>query len=377
MRGFLIGMLAACALAAPAATIGQSPQTQSSRPPWDGRLMEPERVTEGVWYKRQPPRIWSPVIGNVGLIEQSDGVVVIDTGGSIPDGRDIVAEVAKLTPKPIKAVAITHWHNDHPLGVPGILERYPEARVIATEFTARMLKEVVSKNVGLGKNDPELDRKRIENFGTTQKQYEANATDAALSEDERRQFSLEAKYIPQRLKRQLGNYIALPTETFESELVIDDPVAPVRLVHLGRANTAGDLVAWLPKQRVLFTGDAVVAPSPYGINASIKSWIPALERLKSLEIRHLVPGHGAVQGDASYLDTMIWSMRDVAEQVGKAVAAGKTADQAMEGFDQTRQAARFGADTPWARRWLARYWLEPMVASAWREAKGEEIVEGR
>lgn len=369
-------IIAAFVALTPACVSKQADAHTEQREPHDGRLMPPEQVTEDVWYMRQPPRIWSAVIGNVGIVEQSDGVVLIDSGGSIPDGRDIVAEVAKLTSKPIKAVAITHWHNDHPLGVPGILEHFPAARIIATDETARMMPEMIGKSVGVGRNDPKLDRARVESTTTRIGEYRAKALAAALPEDERRQYALEASFIGERLKRQMGGYVALPTETFTDRLLLDDPVAPVELRFLGRANTGGDLVAWLPKQRLLFTGDIVVAPSPYGFNSSIRGWIPVLERLKAIDFAHLVPGHGAVQHDRSYLDTLIWSMSDVGDQVREAVATGKSAEETLAGFDQSRHITRFGAASPWAVRILRGYWLKPIVSSAYREIKDGEVVEG-
>ena len=374
MRVTIASLLFIAAMTVPGAKPEAAPAARPT--PCVGCLTAAQRVAYRVWYKSQPPRVWSAVIGNVGIIEQSDGVVLIDSGGSIPDGRDIAAEVAALTGKPVKAIAITHWHNDHPLGIPGILERFPKARVIATAETARMMREIVGRNVGIGRNDVEMDRRRRENFAATEKQYRQNAVDPKLTADERRQFAIEADYVPQRLARQLGNYIVLPTETFTDTLTIDDPLAPVQLHAPGRGNTGGDLVAWLPRQRVLFTGDVVVAPSPYGFNSPTHGWIAVLARLKRFPFRRLVPGHGAVQRDTRYLDTMIWSMSDVDAQVDKAIAAGKTAEQAWEGFDKAAHARRFAAQSPWERRWLNDYWLEPIVGSAYRELKGEPIVEG-
>jgi glyoxylase-like metal-dependent hydrolase (beta-lactamase superfamily II) len=372
MRLISMSLLAAAALVTPS---GLS-SARDGRSDCVGCLLPPERVTAHVWYKHQPPRIWSAVIGNVGIVEQSDGVVLIDSGGSIADGRDLVRELARLTPKPVKAIVITHWHNDHPLGLPGILERFPNARVLATEETARMMREIMGKNVGLGRNDPQLDQRRRENLAKTEADYLAKAADPKLSADERRQFALEAKYVPQRLRRQLGNFIVLPTETFAGSLAIDDPVAPVRLRALGRGHTGGDVVAWLPRQRVLFTGDVVIAPSPYGFNSPTRSWIAMLEQLKRFPFAYLVPGHGTLQRDSRYIDTMIWSMRDVDAQVGRAIAAGKTADETWTGFDRSAHVRRFAARTAWARRWLDDYWLEPIVASAYRELKGEPVIEG-
>lgn len=366
------------ALALATAACGTQPAQPAAeaRARHDGRLTAPERLGEGLWYMRQPQRIWSAVIGNVGIVEQSDGIVLIDSGGSIADGRDIVAEVAKLSPKPIKAVVITHWHNDHPLGVPGILERYPRARVIATAATARMMKDIMGKNVGVGRNDAALDKARLDTARDYVAELRASAADPKLSAGERQEFATEANWFAQRVKRQIGNYVALPTDTFTDRLVLDDAQAPIELLHLGAANTAGDLVAWLPRQRLVFAGDAVVAPSPYGFNASIGSWVPMLERVKALRFAALVPGHGAVQHDARYVDAMIWSMRDVEAQIRAAIAKGRTAEQAVAELKGDAHAAAFRANTPWARRWLDGYWMGPIADSVYRELKQGKVVEG-
>jgi glyoxylase-like metal-dependent hydrolase (beta-lactamase superfamily II) len=377
MRQLMILFAAAAAALAPGC--GSQPQApvEEARAKHDGRLMPPEKVADHVWYMRQPPRVWSAVIGNVGVIEQGDGVVLVDSGGSIPDGRDIVDEVAKLTPKPVKAVVITHWHNDHPLGVPGILEKFPKARVIATAGTARMMGEIMGKNTGVGRNDPALDKGRAQAGETRAREYEAQANDPARSAGERQEYAIEARWVRARLKRQMGNYVALPTETFTDRLLIGDPVAPVELRFLGAANTGGDLIAWLPKQRVVLTGDAVVAPSPYGFNVRVKSWRSVLDKLKTLNFATLVPGHGAAQHDRAYVDTMIWSMADLERQVRAAVAKGLSEEKAIQSIDSTAHAARFKADTPWSKTWLDGYWIEPAAASIYREIKEGRVVEGR
>jgi glyoxylase-like metal-dependent hydrolase (beta-lactamase superfamily II) len=376
MRQLVIVLVAAVISSGAACSTQPSPVGQA-RPQEDGRLMPPEKLAPQTWYMRQPPRIWSAVIGNVGIVEQSDGVVLIDSGGSIPDGRDVVAEVAKLTAKPIKAVAITHWHNDHPLGVPAILEKYPKARIIATPETARMMAEIMGKNTAVGRSDPALDKVRAQTSEARAREYDDQSKDPARGAEERREYAIEAKWVRERVKRQMGNYVALPTETFTERLLIDDAAAPVELRFLGAANTGGDLIAWLPRQRILFTGDAVVAPSPYGFNVSVKSWRAVLAKVQQFDFATLVPGHGDAQHDRSYLDTMTWSMGDLDRQVRASVAKGMSEEQAVKAIDSREQIARFKADTPWARTWLAGYWIKPVASSIYREIKEGRVVEGR
>lgn len=368
MRTVVLVCLVSATFAATACGGQPTPPVAERREPSDGRLMPPEKVTDHVWVMRQPDRLWAAVIGNVTIVEQSDGIVLIDSGGSIPDGRDIVRAVAALSPKPIKAVAITHWHNDHPLGVPGILETFPKAQVIATPVTADFLKS--ETKVGFTKADPALDAERTKRAADTIKELETEAAKTETSSDLRAQYALEAKWIAQRVKRQMGNYVVPPTNTVTDTLILADAVAPVELHFLGTANTHGDLVAWLPKQKAVATGDMVVLPTPYGFTVSTKPWLETLAKLERLPFTVMIPGHGRVQRDRKYLETLQWSMADIAKRANAAAASGLSKEKAVAAFDQTEEQARFGATDAWTRKWLNDYWLQGMFETAFDEAKG-------
>ena len=367
MRPALAASILIFCVVTPAA-LAQTPTTPAAVAPAFGTLMPPERVADRVWVMRQPDRLWAAVIGNVTIVEQEDGVVLIDSGGNIPDGRDIVRAVAALTSKPIKAVAITHWHNDHPLGLPGILESYPKARIISTPVTRDLVR--TETNTPLGKTDPEVDAARLKRAENTLAELRTEAAAPEVSADMRAQYEIEIKWIGERVKRQTGNYVVLPTETFADSLTIPDPVAPVELRSIGTANTTGDLIVWLPKQKVAVAGDTVVAPTPYGFTVSTKPWLESLARLEAIPFTTLIPGHGRVQTDRTYLATLKWSMGDLAARAVKAAADGLTKEQAVAAFDRTEHQRRFGATDAWTRKWLNDYWLEGMFGTAFDEAKG-------
>jgi len=172
-----------------------------------------------------------------------------------------------------------------------------------------------------------------------------------------------------------GTHLVLPTETFAEELLLDDPVRPVRLMHLGRANTDGDALAWLPNERIVVTGDVVVWPTPFGFFSFPEDWIGVLERLKAMDYALLVPGHGEPQADTAYLDRLIGTLRDVRAQVGPLARQGLTLEQVRERVDYSAQTDLFG-DTPRKRRLFDVFWVTPITESAWHEARGEPIVQG-
>ncbi len=366
-RWFLASSLAV-SLAAPLPVQAAS-AASAQRDPWDGRLMPPEPVTDHVWVMRQPNRLWAAVIGNVTIIEQSDGVVLIDSGGSIADGRSIVEEVAKLTAKPIKAVAITHFHGDHPFGLPAIVGRFPNVRIISTPLTSDFIR--TETKVGIGKVDAALNQARRERAIKSIADIRAEAAKPTVSADERGQLELEARWIEMRIEQLQENYAVLPTETFTDRLMLNDRKTPVELRFFGAGNTHGDLVAWLPKQKIVATGDIVVAPTPYGFTVSTKPWLKTLESLEQLPFTTIIPGHGAVQHDRRYLDALEWSMRDIAAKAATAAAdPAMTKEKAVEAFDNRPHEARFGATDAWTKRWLNDYWLAGMVQTAFDEARG-------
>ena len=217
--------------------------------------------------------LWSAVIGNVAIVEQSDGIVLVDSGGTIADGRDVLAALGKLTRKPVKAVVLTHWHNDHPLGVPAILERYPRVRIIATDTTAKLMADPEVLGNGIGKVDPARAAQRFKAVEERAAEYLATSKDVSLPEAVRREYATEAAWVTERGKRQQENYTILPTETFADRLVVDDPDVPVEVLHLGTREHRRRRLVWLPRQKVMASGDVVVLPTPYGFTApSSRGW---------------------------------------------------------------------------------------------------------
>jgi glyoxylase-like metal-dependent hydrolase (beta-lactamase superfamily II) len=146
-------------------------------------------------------------------------------------------------------------------------------------------------------------------------------------------------------------------------------------MFLGRANTDGDAIAWLPRQRVVATGDIVVTPAPFGYGSYPADWIRVLERLKALHFALLIPGHGAPMTDAAYLDRLIGTLADVRNQVGAFARQGLSLDEVRARVDYSAQSAIFG-EPPGGHGIFELNWLTPITESAYLEARGEPITQG-
>lgn len=335
-------------------------------------LYQVRALTDRVHVIAQPRAFHLQPLGNVTVIEQADGLVLVDAGGSRGSGERVVALVRQVSRKPVKAVIVTHWHGDHPLGASAIKKAWPGAEIIATARTRDHL---------LGKPmrpyprtaDAAANQSLQKQITDTAGRLEGAAANSALTPEERHGFAEAARELIHYAGDMDGTVLAIPTRTFEDRLVLADAEAPVEALFLGRANTDGDAVVWLPRQRVLIAGDVVVSPFPFGFGSYPAEWGEVLKRLKAYGFNHLVPGHGPVQSDRSYLDAMTALISDTRSQVAALAKAGATLEEARAKVDLSAHAERMVGADPWLRRWFQRYWTEPFVASAYKEATGQPI----
>lgn len=331
-----------------------------------------EQIAPGIHVLRQAEPFQPAPTGNITVIEQADGLVVVDTGGARGEGDRAVALVRAISSWPVKTVVITHWHNDHPLGLPAFRDAWPGLRVLSTRQTRDDM--AVGRLRGLPfRQDDAWDAQRRERLRGYVAEYTANAEKAGLSEEERQGWRDLAVVSGIGVEDDPGSYVIVPDTLFEGRHSLPDADRPAEVVQLGRSNTDGDAMVWLPKQRILIAGDAVVSPIPYGFNVYPADWIAVLERVQAYDYAILVPGHGLPQWDRKYVDQLIASMRDIRAKVAPLAARGLTAEQILAQADLEEQRRIFAGASPWRRYWFEQYWLSPFVDSARREALGERL----
>ena len=120
-----------------------------------------------------------------------------------------------------------------------------------------------SYNIGY-RPDARFDRATAEANQKNKDTYSKLLDDPSVPADRKERIRKALSQFDLATRDFVGSYIVPPTETFEQELVIKDRDVPVHMMFLGRANTAGDAIAWLPRQKIVATGDIVVSPYPFG-----------------------------------------------------------------------------------------------------------------
>jgi glyoxylase-like metal-dependent hydrolase (beta-lactamase superfamily II) len=373
MGGRIVGLALALWATSVASQIAGEPVGAQGSPAADtGYFQVARQVDTGVWLLAEPKFQLQP-IGNVTVIEQRDGLVLVDAGGSPGAGRRVVGMVKSLSPKPVKAIIITQWHGDKPQGLSEILKSWPRSRTISTAATQAHLADPRTMNTPA---TPDASRN-----AAFQKQildeidYMRKAQAKAATDRERQGYDAEVRMLRQYALDMDGAVTLATREGFADRLALPDPERPVEAMFLGRANTDGDAVVWLPRQKILVAGEIVILPFPYGFESYPADWIVTLGKLRAIRFKTLILGHGMPQTDRVQIDRIARVLRNVRAQVAPLAAQGLTLEQVRARVDLGADAELFGGSDPWINTWFKAFFADPIATSAYKEAKGQPIVQ--
>jgi glyoxylase-like metal-dependent hydrolase (beta-lactamase superfamily II) len=261
---------------------------------------------------------------NSGVIVGDDAVLIVDAQATPEMAKGVIARVRRVTDKPIKYVLLSHYHAVRVLGA----SAYRGAEILSSAVTRDLIAERGQQDM-----DSEIGR------------------------------------FP-RLFRAVESVPGLtwPTITFAQQMSVWLGKREVRIMHLGRAHTAGDVVAWVPDAQVVFSGDLVEYHSAcYCGDAHFTDWPATLDRLRALNAKALVPGRGAALATPERAEEGIAMTRDFLSTLyGSVGASVKKGGSLKEAF----QAARDMMDPKFSGFAIYEHCLPFNVSRAYDEAKG-------
>jgi glyoxylase-like metal-dependent hydrolase (beta-lactamase superfamily II) len=354
----LVLATAACAHAGPPTSTVPSPPP-SSRSAWD---LEISPLVTGIWVIRRPDVLRQPVEPNVTVIVNERDVVVVDGGGTPLAAENALRLIRTVTDKPVSMLVNTHWHGDHHMGNQVYRAAFPGLSIVSHANTRR---DVTGAPMRYLERLPAAYRGALDDFKKREATGELTERQRVLAAD------LELGL------REAERTVVTPADlTIEDGLVIHRGAREIQVRWLGRGNTEGDLVVWLPGEKVLAAGDLVVEPIPYGFGSFPAEWMAALERIAALDFAFLVPGHGAIQRDRTYVRRLQALLGEVRAQVGAAAAKGLDLDATRRAVDLSGFRKEFVGEDAHLQQLFDAWWTSPIVRSAWLEAKGLPIVQG-
>jgi len=218
---------------------------------------------------------------NTGFIVGTNGVFVVDAKQTADSGKETLAAIAKVTPKPVTDVIITHSDGDHVNG----LAAFPTGLTIIAQ-------ENCKKEMEASLNNPQ---------GAAPRDY-------------------------------------MPTKTVDKKESLTIDGVQVTLLHWAPAHTSGDLVVFLPAQKIVFTGDIVAAQMPYPFihlekNGTSLGWIETMKGILALDADSFVPGHGDLQTRAD-LQKRLADAEARRAKIQELVTQGKTLDEVKQALGE-------------------------------------------
>ncbi|HYY57618.1 MAG TPA: MBL fold metallo-hydrolase [Pyrinomonadaceae bacterium] len=286
---------------------------------------EVQKLAEGVYAVIRKDLPGMMVDANNVFIINDEDVIVVDTSGAPAITKEVLAALRKLTNKPVRYVINTHWHDDHIRGDKVYREAFPAVEFIAHAATRDYLP---TKGVSARKQFLEGAPKFVDFLRSLlEKNKSIGGWD--LTEEERASMASDIRLADFVLGQAPQTEVILPTLTLEDRLTLRRGNRIIDVRYLGRGHTSGDIVVHLPKEGIVITGDLVVWPVPFiGSDQShIGDWATSLERLRALRPAIIVPGHGPVLRDDSYVKLIADMFASIKEQTEAAVSRGETLEQ--------------------------------------------------
>ncbi len=324
------------------------------------------RVAGGVYAFITPEERSGFQSGNSIAIIGDDGVLVFDTGNIPSSTRRQIAEIRKLTDRPVRYVVNSHWHPDHNLGNAEYRAAFPNVVVIGTSATRQGILERVP-----GYFDQ---MKSFQPSDSSMRAALARGTlrdGRTIPENLRTMWEVITRDYAEFLPQALTAKPSAPDIVFDDSLTIDLGHKVVKIVRPGRGNTAGDAYVYLPDSRTLLTGDLVTMPCPFPGTAFFSGWIDALDELAALHAAAIVPGHGDVQHDDTYVRLVRELLAFTRAGARDAVRKGLTLDQATKAIDFSDFIKRFGGGDVVRTESFTNFYAQPAVQRAYEEAKFE------
>ena len=321
------------------------------------------KVADGVYAALQPTAGRFNDSSSAILINDRD-VVVVDSQSSPAKVRELIAEIRKLTDKPVRYLINTHWHGDHTQGNQAYREAFPGIEIIGH---ATLLDDVPQRATPYLEEQIGLYEQGI--AGAEESLRSGKKADGtALGDDEKTALPGRIERTRQHLEDLRSIDFALPTLTVDDKLVLHRGSRRLEILHF-EAHTRGDLVVYLPHEKVLVTGD-VLDDLPYGGHGYPSSWIRALDALEQLDFEQVISGHGRIQQGKEQLARVREMLRSVVEQVSAAAAGGKSLEEVREAVDLAASRRSLAGDDEAAAEAFDAFMPE-LVERAYLEARGE------
>ncbi|HSQ61214.1 MAG TPA: MBL fold metallo-hydrolase, partial [Acidobacteriota bacterium] len=250
----IVAILLALAAPLPTAAAADAPGAPAAARSVVSRERSTIEVADGVHVIRHKDGPDTNPQGNTTVVIGDREVLVIDSGYLPSSAREDIAQIRTWSDKPVRYLVNTHWHPDHVRGNAAYAEAFPGISIVGHTTTPELEE---------GFDVPNLARYRARVSALEGRLKRGKGDDGKKLRDADRRATTEElagrRAALQEFERYEPRY---PQVTFSNAMTIDLGNRVVELRFLGRGHSSGDIVAYLPRERVLVTGDLVASPVP-------------------------------------------------------------------------------------------------------------------
>ncbi len=316
---------------APESLTARQGSPSNTRPPgtsYQGPAFTFNKITDGVYHAVGTGSI--VVMSNAAIVEGDTDVLVVDSHVSPGGAWALHEELKAITSKPIRWVVNSHYHFDHSHGnqIYG-----PDVEIIGHDYTRAQM--------AAGKSQDSPAREFfVGGVPNTIKNLEGRLASAKTPEE---RAGIENQLAIQRNHLAGTNAVrpTPPTMTLSRTVTLHRGSREIRLLFLGRGHTGGDVIVYLPKERIIATGDLLIEGPSYMGDAHFTEWIDTIEALKQVDFDTVLPGHGRAFTGKAKLDHWQAYLRDFWSQAQKFHKAGTPWEEAAKAVDLRGQSVNY------------------------------------
>ena len=298
----------------------------------NGKAFKFNKVREGIYHAVGTGSL--AVVGNSSFIVNDNDVIVVDDHVSPAAAWVLLEEIKEVTNKPVTTVINTHFHFDHAHGNQIFA---PNVQIIGHEFTRRML---LSNSIGMP-----LYQNYVTGLpGQIDGLKKRIASEADAAAKAKLQTQLQVAENNRASQKELKP--TPPNVTLATQMTLYRGSREIQIRFLGRGHTAGDVVVFLPNEKVVMTGDFLTSGLSNMSDSYPEEWVTSLDALKKLDFDTVLPGHGDAFTDKTKIDYFQAYLRDVWSEVSRLKKEGVSAEEAAKRADLTKHKDHFPIQGP-------------------------------
>jgi glyoxylase-like metal-dependent hydrolase (beta-lactamase superfamily II) len=327
--------------------------------------VEIRKVADGV-YVALPPTALRFDDATSTIILLDEGVLVVDTQVTPVNSAAIIAEIRKLTTKPVRYVVNTHWHGDHVQGNSAYRDAFPDVLFIAHVNTRA---DIEARAIPSWKEDVEGIPAQLQKAEENLAKGLGMRGQPLSAEEQKLQRGRIDRGRAQLARLQEVKEFVLPTLTFEDSLTLIRGGREIRMRHFA-GHTRGDIVLYLPAEKILISGD-LLDDMPYTGHGSPAALVATLKELSKLDFEWIIPGHGIPKQGREHLEKILGLFESIVAQVQECARAGLSLEDTRKKVDLEKFRAYFTPDEVAGRYWNG--FMPAAIERAYNEATGKKL----